>query len=1023
MSTSSSSGYEPEQEVRFAVVMYGGVSLAIYINGIAQELLRMVRSTADLPPGESLKGSERIYRKLGQLLHPGRESEEGAEPPADLSESPIKTRFVVDLISGTSAGGINGVALAKAIALRSRSLDKLAEVWLDDADLDLLLNDNKSEPQKYPPHPENRTVALLNSERMYGMVLETLSAMNDDVEPEGEGGAFADKLDLFVTTTDLAGLDAPIQLTGQTIDERIHRTVFRFEYTDETDDGSQAGSSNEFTRDYDPMLAFAARCTSSFPVAFEPMSFDRIAGQVARQTPRLNIDTLVEEKYKKFFPAYDVRGEPFRGRLFADGGYLDNRPFSYVTDVIQYRASTRPVKRKLLFIDPFPEVAEPSSEKAREIGFLENAMLAAMKLPRYEVIRGDIQRVSAMNRQLDRLAALRKRIKDDAEELGLQDTLPDAPENFASLDLKDMVEKPGFGDKYPPYHHLRVYETSDGLARIVTRAAQLATDSDEYYFVRMLVRSWREANFSAYRTESKKTENAFLFDYDADYRLRRLNQLRVSIDEKLQEARRQDERNDLRELRRRVEAQIANLESITRKLRSPSRSPLRQSGNYEQLKKSLTRAYSKVMNQVGRKARYKAADQVYEHFKEHIDPLMEGIQREFKDVFDSNRTDLEEAWHYEEATEAREEIHRMYRRFHWHDALTLPFLQGTRAREHSEIEVFRVSPIDGTLAYGSGEGAQQDKLVGTRAAAFGGFMEKEWRENDMMWGRLDGAERIVNALLPDPCDKALRAKYIEELQDSILSEEFSMTTDASRNRVFRCLARKLDESGVTAGSVDQLVTKGDAVLKRFPMLKQLVDRGDFRAFLTEWYGVSSSPPNDRLVNWMSRSLQIFGRMIDDYPGTREEGLSGRISSALKSTGVLTARLLRFALPRSLSRAIAEYWLALLALAGGLLVVVGFVRSDVEVGTIGAVVIVLCFAAFLAQRRIGRFLEGKVPLLGPIVIKALRMLAALIVIGVGILAGVGAEHLYQEYFTGPVPTECPDGCVDPQCPEGCVEDVG
>ena len=35
------------QEVRFAIVMYGGVSLAIYINGITQELLRLVRSTAE----------------------------------------------------------------------------------------------------------------------------------------------------------------------------------------------------------------------------------------------------------------------------------------------------------------------------------------------------------------------------------------------------------------------------------------------------------------------------------------------------------------------------------------------------------------------------------------------------------------------------------------------------------------------------------------------------------------------------------------------------------------------------------------------------------------------------------------------------------------------------------------------------------------------------------------------------------------------------------------------------------------
>ena len=35
-----------EREIRFGVVMYGGVSLAIYMNGIAQELLRMVRATA-----------------------------------------------------------------------------------------------------------------------------------------------------------------------------------------------------------------------------------------------------------------------------------------------------------------------------------------------------------------------------------------------------------------------------------------------------------------------------------------------------------------------------------------------------------------------------------------------------------------------------------------------------------------------------------------------------------------------------------------------------------------------------------------------------------------------------------------------------------------------------------------------------------------------------------------------------------------------------------------------------------------
>ena len=56
-----------KQEVRFAVVMYGGVSLAIYINGVAQELLKLVRSTAQ-NSGKPLTGTERIYRQVGFLL-------------------------------------------------------------------------------------------------------------------------------------------------------------------------------------------------------------------------------------------------------------------------------------------------------------------------------------------------------------------------------------------------------------------------------------------------------------------------------------------------------------------------------------------------------------------------------------------------------------------------------------------------------------------------------------------------------------------------------------------------------------------------------------------------------------------------------------------------------------------------------------------------------------------------------------------------------------------------------------------
>ncbi|MDT7605489.1 MAG: hypothetical protein QOF61_3486, partial [Acidobacteriota bacterium] len=114
----------PTQEVRFAVVMYGGLSLCIYMNGVAQEMLNLVRATApagDAPPGgrlrarakSDLRGTELVYRKLGQMLQRGKPTKPLSEIDAE-PDSPILTRFIVDVISGTSAGGINGVFLAKA---------------------------------------------------------------------------------------------------------------------------------------------------------------------------------------------------------------------------------------------------------------------------------------------------------------------------------------------------------------------------------------------------------------------------------------------------------------------------------------------------------------------------------------------------------------------------------------------------------------------------------------------------------------------------------------------------------------------------------------------------------------------------------------------------------------------------------------------------------------------------------------------------------------------------------------------
>ncbi|HKQ37620.1 MAG TPA: hypothetical protein VJ063_06040, partial [Verrucomicrobiae bacterium] len=123
-----------KKEIRFAVVMYGGVSLAIYINGVAQELLRMVKATAPRSEGEEVArdlgkggkpcGTEAVYRKLSYLIDDlnvrkelknqlltDRKAVANWQPDGDIT-----VRFMVDVLAGTSAGGINSIYLAKALA-------------------------------------------------------------------------------------------------------------------------------------------------------------------------------------------------------------------------------------------------------------------------------------------------------------------------------------------------------------------------------------------------------------------------------------------------------------------------------------------------------------------------------------------------------------------------------------------------------------------------------------------------------------------------------------------------------------------------------------------------------------------------------------------------------------------------------------------------------------------------------------------------------------------------------------------
>jgi hypothetical protein len=151
------------REVRLGIVMYGGVSLAVYIYGVAREFFHAVRGRG-------------VYRLIKAL-----------------TDSDI----VVDVISGTSAGGINGIMLSYALC-NERDFKNASALWRTHGDISKLL--------RSPKDAANAT-SILDSEGYYQSNLERVFASMPRYVPEQhEDNSVFSELDLFATGTDVHGV-------------------------------------------------------------------------------------------------------------------------------------------------------------------------------------------------------------------------------------------------------------------------------------------------------------------------------------------------------------------------------------------------------------------------------------------------------------------------------------------------------------------------------------------------------------------------------------------------------------------------------------------------------------------------------------------------------------------------------------------------------------------------------------------------------------------------------------------------
>jgi predicted acylesterase/phospholipase RssA len=114
-----------------------------------------------------------------------------------------------------------------------------------------------------------------------------------------------------------------------------------------------------------------------------------------------------------------------------------------------------------------------------------------------------------------------------------------------------------------------------------------------------------------------------------------------------------------------------------------------------------------------------------------------------------------------------------YLGFPFYDVATLALLQGEGFDEFDEIKVDRISPDEAQSIRTGGAAAT---LKGIQFNSFGAFFSRTYRENDYLWGRLHGAERLVDIVvstLPvsSRLDPATVAATKQALFHAILDEE------------------------------------------------------------------------------------------------------------------------------------------------------------------------------------------------------------------------------------------------------------
>ena len=720
-----------EKELRLALVCYGGISLAVYMHGTTKEIWRLARASRAFHEGdEPAGGVDTVYRDLLAEIE---------------TEAGVRLRVLADIVAGASAGGINGVFLAQAVAT-GQSLEPLTDLWLRSADVEALID-----PAAAPASRLSKLWALplawMAAGRSAAEVDETEAGVREEVraklshfvrsrwfEPPFGGATFTgllldaldamaaaergprllpsgQPLDLFVTVTDFTGHPERLPLNSPPeVVETEHRVVVAFS------DGGTPGD----TLAPVPELAFAARATSSFPGAFPPFTVAELDGVLrARHTGWPTRKAFL----RRILPRHAAAGGAEKAVLI-DGSVLANAPFRPAIAALKDRPARREVDRRFVYLDPSPGMKfRMRSSDGGPPGFFQTILGALSELPRQQPIRDNLEALAERSARTERLrgvlAAIRPAVEAEVEALFGRTLFLDrpTPKRLAAWRARARAAAAG-GHAYAAYEHLKRAGVLDVLADLA------------------LGREGRRTRERLELAAAGHDTADLLKGCDLGFRIRRLRLLARRLGE-LEET---HEGTALGPMREAIFLSLAGYLDLRRQDAHVAVRPALR-GDPEELLAALETSLGLPRLDAETDGRIAAA--------------LAGLPREL-----------------------RRPMLLAYLGFPFFDAATLPLLQGEGLDEFDAIKVDRIAPDDATAIRGGGAEAT---LKGIQFNSFGAFFSRAYRENDYLWGRLHGADRLVDIVVSAiPRPHRLRAGRVSAIKrrafHAILDEEEARLT-------------------------------------------------------------------------------------------------------------------------------------------------------------------------------------------------------------------------------------------------------